>query len=139
MIAKIVVGTDGFGPAGRAVARAAEIAAANEAELIVVAAYPPGHTTGVGLPEADRPHGIDVAEGSLRTTRSRLGADIALKTIAREGEPAEALLDVAEEEGADLIVVGSVGMSKRLPLGVVPNRVSHHAGCHVLIVKTEEG
>ena len=57
---------------------------------------------------------------------------------AREGDPADAILDVAEELGADLIVVGNKGMSgaKRFLLGSVPNKVSHHAPCSVLIVRT---
>ena len=57
---------------------------------------------------------------------------------AREGDPADAILDVAEELGADLIVVGNKGMTgaKRFLLGSVPNQVSHHAPCAVMIVRT---
>ena len=56
----------------------------------------------------------------------------------REGDPADAILDVAEEIGADLIVVGNKGMTgaKRFLLGSVPNKVSHHAPCSVYIVRT---
>jgi nucleotide-binding universal stress UspA family protein len=56
----------------------------------------------------------------------------------REGDPADAIIDAAEEEGADLIVVGNRGMqgAKRFLLGSVPNRVAHHAPCSVLIVHT---
>ena len=59
-------------------------------------------------------------------------------TFAREGDPADAILDVAEERGADLIVVGNKGMTgaKRFLLGSVPNKVSHHAPCSVLIIRT---
>ena len=58
---------------------------------------------------------------------------------ARRGDPAEAILDVAEEQDADLIVVGSKGMhgSRRFLLGSVPDKVSHHAPCSVLIVRTD--
>ena len=58
-----------------------------------------------------------------------------MRTFARQGEPADAILDVAEEENADLIVVGNKGMTgaKRFLLGSVPNKVSHHAPCSVLI------
>ena len=61
-----------------------------------------------------------------------------MQTIARQGEPADAILDVAEEENADLIVVGNKGMTgaKRFLLGSVPNKVSHHAPSSVLIVRT---
>ena len=56
------------------------------------------------------------------------------ETYARQGDPADAILDVAEEQGADLIVVGNKGMTgaRRFLLGSVPNRVSHHAPCSVL-------
>ena len=61
-----------------------------------------------------------------------------VETFAREGDPADAILDVAEETGADLIVVGNKGMTgaKRFLLGSVPNKVSHHAPCSVLIIRT---
>jgi nucleotide-binding universal stress UspA family protein len=63
---------------------------------------------------------------------------IEAECYARKGEPAEAILDVAEEQRADLIVVGSRGMhsSRRFLLGSVPDKVSHHAPCSVLIVRT---
>ena len=65
-------------------------------------------------------------------------AGVEVRTFARQGEPADAILDVAEEENADLIVVGNKGMTgaKRFLLGSVPNKVSHHAPSSVLIVRT---
>jgi nucleotide-binding universal stress UspA family protein len=61
-----------------------------------------------------------------------------VETFERQGEAADAILDVAEEQRADLIVVGNKGMTgaKRFLLGSVPNRISHHAPCSVLIVRT---
>ena len=66
------------------------------------------------------------------------GAGVRVSTFAREGDAADAILDVAEERGADLIVVGNKGMTgaKRFVLGSVPNKISHHAPCSVLIVRT---
>ena len=63
---------------------------------------------------------------------------ITVSTSARQGNPADAILDVAEEEGANLIVVGNKGMAgaRRFLLGSVPNKISHHAPCSVLIVRT---
>ena len=63
---------------------------------------------------------------------------VSIEGFAREGEPADALIDVAEEEDADLIVVGNRGMTgaSRFVLGSVPNKVSHHAPCSVMIVRT---
>ena len=64
------------------------------------------------------------------------GVDV--ETLAREGDPADAILDVAEEKNADLIVIGNKGMTgaKRFLLGSVPNKVSHHAPCSVMIIRT---
>lgn len=61
-----------------------------------------------------------------------------VETFARVGDAADAILDVAEEQGADLIVVGNKGMTgaTRFLVGSVPNKVSHHAPCSVLIVRT---
>jgi nucleotide-binding universal stress UspA family protein len=61
-----------------------------------------------------------------------------VETFARQGDAADAILDVAEEQGCDLVVVGNKGRTgaKRFLLGSVPNTVSHHAPCSVLIVRT---
>src|SRR4051795_9984241 len=65
-------------------------------------------------------------------------AGVEVETFARQGDPADAILDVAEEQKADLIIVGNKGMSgaKRFLLGSVPNKVSHHAPCSVMIIRT---
>jgi nucleotide-binding universal stress UspA family protein len=67
---------------------------------------------------------------------SQQGVDAEVRAV--EGHPAEALISVAEQEGFDLIVVGSVGMAgpKRFMLGNVPHRISHHSPTDVLIMKT---
>jgi nucleotide-binding universal stress UspA family protein len=65
------------------------------------------------------------------------GHRIEVSCHARETDPASALLDVAEELEADLLVVGNKGMrGPRRYLGSVPSKVAHHAGCSVLIVDT---
>jgi nucleotide-binding universal stress UspA family protein len=65
-------------------------------------------------------------------------AGVDVDTFARQGDPADAILDVAEEKNADLIVVGNKGMTgaKRFLLGSVPNKVSHHAPSSVMIIRT---
>src|SRR3712207_7528474 len=65
-------------------------------------------------------------------------AGVTVEKFARQGDPADAILDVAEETKADLIVVGNKGMTgaRRFLLGSVPNKVSHHAPCSVLIIRT---
>ncbi len=84
----------------------------------------------------------DRARASTRCSTAAAGeaekAGVEAESRPREGDPADALLDVAEEVGADLIVVGNKGMTgaKRFLLGSVPNKVSHHAPCGVYIVRT---
>ena len=65
-------------------------------------------------------------------------AKVDVVTHPREGDPADAILDVAEEHKADVVLVGSKGMTgaKRFLLGSVPNKISHHAPCDVWIVRT---
>jgi len=61
-----------------------------------------------------------------------------VRTHPIQGDPADAILNVAEEIKADLIVVGNKGMTgaRRYFLGSVPNKVSHHAPCSVMIIRT---
>jgi nucleotide-binding universal stress UspA family protein len=65
-------------------------------------------------------------------------AGVDVVAYARQGDAADAILDVAEEQNADMIVVGNKGMTgaKRFLLGSVPNKVSHHAPCSVMIIRT---
>lgn len=66
----------------------------------------------------------------------RTGAKV--ETHVTSGDAADAIINVAQQVSADLIVVGNRGMTsaKRFVLGSVPNRISHHAPCSVLIVDT---
>jgi nucleotide-binding universal stress UspA family protein len=143
---KILVGTDGSETASRAVREAAELAKANDAELLVLTVFDPPSPTKLAQVVAEAP-----AEIAWRITGSGAAEDIATRAVAALGgdgkasplvEPgqdaADALIQVAEREGVDLIVVGNRGMSgaKRFLLGSVPNKVSHHAPCDVMIVRT---
>jgi nucleotide-binding universal stress UspA family protein len=146
MYRQIVVGTDGSETAAKAVGQAAELAASVGATLLVVSAFEP--VSGARLKEeaAQVPddvrwmvnprEDVDATLQHAADLAAEKGADS--KTFARQGDPADAILDVAEEQGADLIVVGNKGMTgaKRFLLGSVPNKVSHHAPCSVLIVRT---
>jgi nucleotide-binding universal stress UspA family protein len=141
MYTKIVVGTDGSERAQKAVERAAELARGLDAELLLVEAIAPIVQT-VAILGGEAAHipqsSIDAVTVELEAMAERLSAD-GVRTTARlvQRTPPDALIDVAESEGADLIVVGSRGMSGagRL-LGSVPNTVSHRAHCDVLIVAT---
>lgn len=146
MFASIVVGTDGSETAGKAVAQAVELAAAIGATIHLVSAYEPVPDARLREERTSVPDDVswmvnpreDVDEtlGSAATAAEEQGVTVELH--ARQGDPADAILDVAEEQNADLIIVGNKGMTgaKRFLLGSVPNKVSHHAPCSVLIVRT---
>lgn len=145
MYKAIVVGTDGSDTAKRAVAAAAELAKDQGSVLHVVLAYEPLRGTKiVGAPEgaakvwavppdAKAQAAIDDAVGAVKLE------GIEVKAHMFDGDPVDALIDVASGEGADLIVVGSQGLHgvKRL-FGSVPGKVTHRARCSVLIVATDE-
>jgi nucleotide-binding universal stress UspA family protein len=146
MFRTIVVGTDGSETAGKAVAQAAELAASVGSTLLIVSAFEPVGPTrlreeGEQVPEDVRwmvnpREDVDATLAAAAEVAEEHG--VSVLPFARQGDPADAILDVAEEQGADLIVVGNKGMTgaKRFLLGSVPNKVSHHAPCSVLIVRT---
>ena len=139
----IVVGTDGSDTANKAVTEAVRLGKALGADLHIVSAYEPTRVRVSGAPQgaADvwRPLPDDEVEAILAETAATVRvAGVEASTHALRKDPADALIDVADEVGATMIVVGSKGMhgARRLALGNVPNKVSHHARCSVLIVAT---
>jgi nucleotide-binding universal stress UspA family protein len=139
MFKKILVGTDGSDSATKAVSHAADMAAAMGAELVLIHIYPSARSdVGSTFGRADAYPGQEIGQAVLRDAEKHFGGKVKIKSVLREGDPAEGLIDVAEEEGIDLIIVGNRGMTgaKRFLLGSVPNQVSHHAPCNVLIVHT---
>ena len=145
MFSSIVVGIDGSDTAREAVRQATVLARSVGARIELVSAYEP--VTDARLREsiavpADL-HWIvnpreDVEATLAEAAAAIRDAGVAVEVFARQGDPADAILDVAEERGSDLIVVGNKGMTgaKRFLLGSVPNKVSHHAPCSVLIIRT---
>jgi nucleotide-binding universal stress UspA family protein len=142
---RVVVGTDGSDAAAAAVQQAADMAKAFAAELLIVTAFesepfPDGRTDNVledirrQITDSGVAEGHALAAARLAVERG-LPAD-AVHPISERGEPADALITVAEEQGADLLVVGSKGVTSasRFLLGNVPSKVSHHAPCDVIIV-----
>ena len=146
MFRSIVVGTDGSETAHEAVRAAIELARLTGAKLELVSAYEP--VSNQRLRAQARHAAGDVewlvnpreeVDATLEEAAERVGeAGVESRSYAREGDPADAILDVAEELGADLIVVGNKGTTgaRRFLLGSVPNRVSHHAPCAVMIIRT---
>jgi universal stress protein A len=67
------------------------------------------------------------------------GKNTELEVVVEFGRPADLILDVAERESADLIVMGSHGKHGiRLILGSTANSVLHHAKCDVLAVRIDK-
>lgn len=152
MSGSIVVGTDGSETATKAVREAVVMARALDAPLDIVSAYAAvpaavqrraaAHARTGRLDPDDVQWALNPEEDAEATLTE--AADIAreaglsVSTFARQGDPADAILDVAQEQDAALIIVGNKGMTgtKRFLLGSVPNNVAHHAPCSVLIVRT---
>jgi len=143
---RIVVGTDGSDSAREAVRQAVEIASLTDAALDVVSAYEPVPKRRVEAeregapadvqhefgPREDVNFALDTAAAAARES------GIEITPHVMDGDPADAILQTAEKVDADLIVVGNKGMTgaRRFLLGSVPNKVSHHATCSVIIVRT---
>jgi len=139
----VVVGTDGSDSSFRAVDRAAQIAGA-DAKLIVASAYLPQHedtrAADALRDESYKVSGTAPIYAILQDAKERAHNAGAKNVEERSivGAPVDALVKLAEDEGADLLVVGNVGLSTiagRL-LGSVPANVSRRAKVDVLIVHT---
>jgi nucleotide-binding universal stress UspA family protein len=141
----IVVGTDGSETAKQAVSEAVRLAKALGAQVHVVSAYEPmrgARVTGApeGAAQVWHPLPDDQVESILNSATAGVRlAGVQVTPHAVRKDPADALIQVADEVKATMIVVGSKGMhgARRLSLGNVPNKVSHHARCNVLIVATD--
>jgi nucleotide-binding universal stress UspA family protein len=146
MFASIVVGTDGSDTAKEAVRQAIELARGIGAKLEIVSAYAPVSNQRLRETSAGVPTDVEWMVNPREEVDATLAeaeeqareAGVQAVAFARQGDPADAILDVAEETGAELIVVGNKGMTgaKRFLLGSVPNKISHHAPCSVLIIRT---
>lgn len=144
----IVVGTDGSDLAEPTVARAAWLAAREGAELVIVCAW----TSMSRRAEAKNVNALGADPSTLGQVQGRSAATLALQEgvkVAKEGgahvkaallvdgEPAAALLQVAGQYSADLVVIGAIrdrSIADRL-LGTVATDVVRRATCEVLIVR----
>lgn len=140
MISTVAAGTDGSATATEAVRVAGEIARRFDAKLVLVSAFQDS-----GRP-VDREGGsvelqwassssARVREILARTAEDLQGEGISCTTLVDQGDPADVLVRLATECDADVLVIGSKGMHRRV-LGSVPNTVTHNALCSVLVVKT---
>ncbi|HEY3187910.1 MAG TPA: universal stress protein [Solirubrobacteraceae bacterium] len=146
MFKSIVVGTDGSETATQAVHQAVDLAKQINAKIELVSAYEPVSDQRLREERTNVPDDLqwmvnpreDVDATLREAAEIAEHAGVPVERFARQGDPADAILDVAEEKNADLIIVGNKGMTgaKRFLLGSVPNKVSHHAPCSVLIIRT---
>ena len=138
----IVVGTDGSATAAVAVRAATTLAKTFGQPLHVVCAYQlRSGADGLALSAGVSPVVMDVSwvERVLGDAAAEIRlSSVAVFTHAKAGNAAEAILDVADEVSADLIVVGNrrIGAKSRFILGNVPSRVVHHATCSTFVVNT---
>jgi nucleotide-binding universal stress UspA family protein len=144
----VVVGTDGSESSLRAVARAGALAGTCGATLVIACAYVPTELDERELARAQDVLGEDAyqvrgahpAEDTVRTAAERAGAAGArdVRTVAVQGSPVEALLDVVRREKADLLVVGNRGLAgiKGRLLGSVPADATRRSECDVPVLHT---
>ena len=122
MYTKVLIATDGSVTATHAADVGIDVAKASKADALIL------H---VGDPK-------DGKKVLGQVEKAHSGSGVSISTMSVSGDPADMICEVAEKENVDLIVVGNKGMTgaKRFLLGSVPNQVSHHSPCNVLIVKT---
>ena len=143
MIQTVAVGTDGSGTADKAVEFAIDMAARYEARIVFISAYNPVSESRLKREGRDVPDDLqwminpaEDVDATLRDCEERAEQQgLRWASEARQGDPAKILVELAESNGADVLVIGNKGMQRRV-LGSVPNSVSHAAPCSVMIVKT---
>lgn len=140
MISTVAVGTDGSATAAAAVSEATEIARRFGAKLVLLSAFQDSKGPPLGKGQDIELQWAANSSARVKTILERSeenlrGAGIECETRADDGDPAEVLVRLAAECGADLLVIGNKGMNRRV-LGSVPNTVTHNADCSVMVVKT---
>ena len=133
MLSTIAVATDGSATAQRAVDAAFDLAQHFDAGVVILTAYRADADAGGSWDSASATH----AERVLAVAEEAAG-ELGLEHTSAmlEGDPGEVIVALAERHRADLLVVGSIGMHRRLR-GSVPNTVTHNAPCSVFVVKTD--
>ena len=139
MISTVAVGTDGSATAAEAVREGAEIARRFDAKLVLLSAFQESRSSAGAAEDVELQWTWNPSariRAILEHTEAELGqTGIECETRADEGDPADVLVRLARECGADLLVIGNKGIKRRV-LGSVPNTVTHKADCSVLVVKT---
>jgi nucleotide-binding universal stress UspA family protein len=140
----VAVGTDGSDRAEVAVTFAIDLARRYEARLVAISSYRPVSESRVQKDKEYAPQDVQWSINPMQKVESILAsveshahaAGLEVTTVASQGDPADVLVKHAAEQDADVLVVGNKGMDRRV-LGSVPNKVTHHAPCTVIVVKTK--
>jgi nucleotide-binding universal stress UspA family protein len=138
MLSTIAVATDGSDTSKQAVEEAAELAKRYDAELVLISAFQ--DSGGAPKDEPDERQWAYSTSAQLQAILSRLESEleskgVSCRTLSAQGDPAEVIVQLAEECNADALVIGNKGMKRRV-LGSVPNSITHNAPCSVFVVKT---
>lgn len=143
MFKTIAVATDGTETADKAVDVAIDIAERYGARLLILSVYTPPSDKQLEQARSQLPEEVQwtihaagqvdtILRAAVYRARERgLDSD----TVARQGEPAEAICAMAAEHDVDLLVVGNKGMHRRV-FGSVPRSVCQRAPCSVVVAKT---
>ncbi|MGZ8475503.1 MAG: universal stress protein [Candidatus Limnocylindria bacterium] len=137
MFRNVVVGYDGSERGGDAVALAERLRDPRKGMLVLVSAYPVPSLTDETMATVERRDAFELeAEASVTEARKLLGPDVPTRvSVVPAASPARALTEVAERDGADLVVVGSThrGRFGRVVLGTTAERLLHGAPCAVAV------
>ncbi len=138
---KIIIPIDGSENSKRALLEGKKLANLFESEVFVLyvrndtklpGAY--ADVTSLDLIEEDEETGKKIIDNGLEVFKDYTGV---VKSDVENGDPAEVIINAAERENADLIVMGSRGLSgvKRFILGSVSNKVLNHSETSVLVIR----
>jgi len=133
----VIVGFDGSDHAQRALSKAASLAGSGGMLIVVSAAHLAPLSRDTGTSAVD-PIEAEAAREALEKAKTLVAeAGGTARFVESHGDPADALVRQAEEDNADLIVVGTRGLNfaQRAVLGSVSTKVVHHAPCDVLVVR----
>lgn len=143
MFNTIAVGTDGTDTAANAVDVALDIAERYGARLLILSVYAPISDKELARQRAELPEEVQWKIAATQRVDAILGRALSRarargvesEAVAREGEPAAVICELAAEHNADLLVVGNKGMDRRV-FGSVPRSICQHAPCSVVVAKT---
>lgn len=137
---KILVAHDGSKSSDKALKKAVELAVNFNASLTVLSVIPELYLT--ELSDMDRSKifealSRETAEAMEKIRKSLTGKSIEVKTLIRQGDPAEKILETAQKMKADLVITGSHGKhgTKKFLLGSVSSKVVDYSKCPVMVVK----